>query len=108
MYSESERAIFGPFDRGDGQQVYADPLAVYRDLVLATGGEHNRLLTESGSEDELQRLAAEGQLIPAARQALRLVDFSLETGEGATDQQVLKILFAFTEWMSAKKEQGVI
>ena len=108
MYTDQERLVFGPFGRGDGTEIFADPLAVYRRLVLATEGEHNRLLADTQSTDEQVRLAAEDKLVPAAREALGLVPFNPEDGSGTTDREALTALRAYVEWMNSKKQAGAI
>lgn len=105
MYHESERLVFGPYHRGDGVEIYADPLAVNRAIVKALKGDHNRVLAELSHEVEDVRLEAEGQAVDAARPAFGMHPFDPETGAGVTDKEVLDVLCQFCEYLEQKKSQ---
>jgi hypothetical protein len=105
---EKERLIYGPYPKGDGTEVFGDPIAIYRRLVIGTVGEHNELLKRTRSEDEQERLEAEENLLPVAREALGMLPFDQETGNGATDREVLVVLRHYVGWMNELKKKDAI
>src|SRR5690606_548983 len=103
QFTSEERRVYGPIDRGDGQAVHLDPLAVLRDLNLALDGDlagavraYNGTEADSGPAE---RLLAEGRLAEASRKALGLVPFDPFSGHGVTDAQALADLHDFLAWL---------
>jgi hypothetical protein len=101
MYSESERAVFGPYFNGE-RLVYADPLAVYRALTHELDGEPNKHLENLKAAEEPVQFAAKERVLVAARKALGMVPFDDATGKGSLEQDVMAALTAYTEWMEKK------
>jgi hypothetical protein len=93
-----------------GERVYGDPIAIHRRFTLATGGDPDALLQlvappegqPETSTDILRRLDAEEQLARAARKAFQLPEYDTTTGQGATDDEALSLLWKWLEWMQKK------
>lgn len=83
----------------DGSRSY-DPLSVRRKLLLSSRNQLNQwiALYNDGIE-ELDRLAAEDNLIAVTRMAMELRPATEPAG--VTDQQVLEYLSHLLEWLSA-------
>src|SRR5262247_2191792 len=99
-YPESERLIFGPYDRGDGQPTYGDPLALYRRLSSALDGEPNTWLRKLKSESEQERFDALDRIVPAALEVFGLVPFDPATGQGAQEIDCVNVFKAFNRWLA--------
>jgi len=102
MYIEPKRNIF-PYHNGVAL-VYADPLAIYRRLVLALDGEPNRWIEESRSDVAVLRVNAEQRLDQAVRVAFEMAPFDPLTGGGATAEFCDAALDAYLVYLDAKKE----
>jgi hypothetical protein len=101
--SESNRNIF-EYQSG-GKTVFADPLQVIRALHGAMAGEIHKWLsrTDPKTTDSTLVVQAWNKLIPATRQAFRLMPFNPETGHGTTDADAIGVLKSFLAWRSKKK-----
>lgn len=96
LFSEKERAIYTcPFTNRD-----YDPLAVRRELILATKNAFGRLCDEARSTDPLVQAAAEKALIDAARKAFGLEPLKV------LDATVWETLVAFTKYLSGKEPRA--
>jgi hypothetical protein len=105
MYTDKERRIYGPYHDGR-EPVYADPLAVWRKLTVATRGELAALLARYNENGTSQDLAA-GPLAEAAVAAFGLVPFDKLTGHGACEDDALWLLGDFLAWRAEKKNGAV-
>jgi hypothetical protein len=106
MFSDADRAIFGPFFNGQGM-VYADPLRVYRELSLELDGDPQLWIARSRDDDPRTRLVAEGRLVQASRSAFGLAPFEPDSGQGAQDQDALTALRSYLVWLDQKKSSGL-
>lgn len=104
MFDAAERKIYGPYDRGDGVHVWADPVATRRELVHQLGGDLDQVLADYHSPAEPQAYAATKALAAATVAALGLMPFSPETGCGLTEDEVLAELGRFFDFEEAKKK----
>lgn len=104
MYAEQERLIFGPFDRGDGHQVYADPIRVRRRLTRLLDGDPRRALAACRGPDPGLALEAEERVFAAAIQAFDLVPFDPATGQGLREDGIVAVLNAFLSWEEAQRD----
>lgn len=103
MYSDTERRIFGPYDRaGDGSVNYADPLRIHRRLVHSLEGEPDVTLAATRSEVEAVAFEATEKLLRAVVYAFELVPFDPATGKGVTEQDCLALLNHWCDWQSKK------
>jgi hypothetical protein len=93
--------IFGPFDRGDGQPIYADPTAVLRRLWLGAGGKLHEVMEKARGEDSDESWQAQDTLVAAARPAFGLVPFDPLTGQ-SSDDHALDVLDEFNAWYEKK------
>ena len=113
MFEDRDRLVFRY--QVDDRTVYADPLALRRRLVQATGGEINQLLREAadpppgGAYDpsqELACLAARERLAAAILAAFDLPPFDPATGGGTTEAVALAPLWEFTDWLEKNGSGG--
>jgi hypothetical protein len=106
-----------------GQQIprYADPIAVKRNLHLATGGRLNKLIADANKDarspddptvieedhpDRLTALQARGQLAHAVCLAFELPRFDSTTGEGMVEEECMALLVEYLNWLGQKKTSG--
>jgi hypothetical protein len=138
MYTETDRKVFRYLlTFPDGQTIprYADPIAIRRNLLLATGGKLHKLLEDANkdivqiddslregsaewqaavessrlpedSPERLQALQARGILAQAACMAFQLPPFDSMTGEGVLEEESIAILAEYLIWLEAKKKSG--
>jgi len=99
------RAIFGPIFNGQ-EQVFVDPLKVYRRLVYLTEGKGEELIKAAKSLDLAVSFPAKEKLIEATTQAFELAPFDPQTGLGMQEEDVWAILNAFLDWVAKKKVSG--
>ncbi len=104
MFTEQERQIFGPYDRGDGQEVFADPLRIRRRLRDLLDGDVAKAVARTKGEIPALRLEAMDRLLAAAVLALDLVPFNLATGQGAKEDLIVCNLNAFLDWEEVQKK----
>lgn len=105
MFPESKRQIFGPFFNGE-KEVFADPLRVYRRLQVQLDGDANKYLEQSRSEDFSLAFHAKERIIPAALFALELVPFDPKTGKGTLEEDCIRVLNAYLEFMDEVKKNS--
>lgn len=98
FFSDADRAIY----ECPVTQQKLDPLAVKRHLILSTKNRFNALVRELNADDDLVRIAAEGELARAGRVAFGLVPLDPRTGKGTLDAVVLEAVTAFTKWLTKK------
>lgn len=104
MYEENERLIYGPFDRGDGIHVFADPVRVKRRLTKLLDGQPGKVIRRSRDETAPElALEAEERVIAATARAFDLIPFDPETGGGVRDDQAIALLNDFLSWLDQKK-----
>lgn len=95
------------FQYFDGEKaVWGDPLEIHEALAAHLDGDVNAVLKNAKSEDRSVSLAAFNKLVPAVREAFRLMPFNPETGEGTTWKVCLEVLKAFVAWEEALKKNG--
>jgi hypothetical protein len=102
MFTPEERRIFGPYANAQGQQVYADPVAAYRRLLLYTEGELGTLL-DGYQQGELGQARSADMLAQATIKAFELEPFDKATGKGTLQDDALALLSQFLEWRDQKK-----
>ena len=114
MYSDEEKRVFGSFPDGKGEMVYADPLRVYRHLVHWCDGDLNLVLRNAHYEGERPTpeeeplvFQATEKLIQAALRSFDLVPFDKTTGTGYTDDDLLRLLNGFLDWLDDSKKKDV-
>lgn len=95
--------IFGPYNNGKAD-VYGDPLAIHRRLVHHLGGDPNQFLKDYRSEVEPVAFEATQRLLAATTSAFGLFPFDPMTGEGATEDDTLNVLFDLVDWLESKKK----
>lgn len=100
MFSDAEKGIF-PYNNGQSD-LYADPLAVNRKLLVAFSGDIEAALT-AGYAPEGKTNGATQAVIDGVRDAFGMLPFDPTTGTGATDAMVLRILSNFSDFMIEKK-----
>lgn len=85
-----------------------DPLALYRRLISFSEGNINKLLLmwSDKEQTEINRLAAEEQIVSIARQAFELKPFNEE--DGVVDGIVLNTLLDYLDWLEKKGQREVI
>lgn len=106
MYTDKERQIFGPYDLGDGRQVYGDPFRLNRQLVHLLDGSPGTVLRALKSAEEPVRFEATEKIVDAARQVFGLVPFNPADGSGALDTDALALARRFIEWVDAVKKNS--
>lgn len=104
LYSVDERRIFGPYQKGDGTTIYADPVRVYRRLVAALGGNVAKAIEQANNPVEEVACEATEKVVAAAVFALNLVGFDETTGHGLRDDEVIDTLNRFWAWCAAQKK----
>ncbi len=126
MFSPEERLIF-PYEVR-GQKRFADPLAVWREFLRASGGRFAALCRQArddedattdasiGDDDEeaiearhaadLKREAAREKLYAVLCSTFGLVPFDPETGKGVTEAEVVSLLNEFLEWSEGNGRPG--
>ena len=111
MFTEKERQVY-KFAAPDGSTRFADPLDLYRKLLIAFGGSFQaydqslppREGQELDPDGEVQRAQAEEKVVAAVRGVLQLKPVDPLTGEGATDQQCLDVIDDFMRYLAEKKK----
>jgi hypothetical protein len=104
MFTEAQRAIFGPYPRGDGTSLHGDPIRIRRRLVHALEGDLNRWLAEYRCDIEPLAFAAAERLLAATVEAFDLIPFDPLSGVGASDDEVLGVLASFLAFEESKKK----
>lgn len=104
LYTPEERCIFGPYDKGDGTLVYADPMRVRRRLKAMLDGNPEKVLAQA-TQTDVPQFASEAtdRVLAAAVYALDLVPFDATTGAGATEDMVVGVLNSFLAFEAEKK-----
>src|SRR5215469_8096350 len=119
MFSEGERAIFGPYFNGE-RLVHADPIRVHRRLYSKLDGDPNKYFElirlkkdEQGNplpEDQQipleQRNQAKERVLEAGLYALDMLPFDPVSARGATENDIMAALRAFLEFRASKKGNG--
>ena len=102
MFTDQQRQIFGPYLRGDGTEVMADPLRVRRKLKALLDGDPKKAV-EQARDPTIPVLAdkAMDRVLAAAVEALDLVAFDPATGEGLDEGQVIAVLNEYIAWEEA-------
>lgn len=105
MFTEAEKRVF---KYHDGQaEAFADPLAARRSFVVETQGRFNDLLTAYYGDDELASCEAAVVLVPVVRQVFSMNPFDRDTGKGATEDDVDRVLTEFLDWCDEQKKSTV-
>lgn len=99
------REIFGPVFNGV-DQVFLDPLNVYRRLHYALDGKPNQYLKDRKSEDVQVSFPAQEKLLEAVKFAFGLQPFNPLDGSGTQDGDAFGLLWAFLNWVDKKKSEG--
>lgn len=102
MFTPEERRIYGPYYDGQGNQVFADPVAVYRRLVAETAGNLDALLSQYNQGD-LGVAGVSFRLANATVAAFELQPFDKATGKGTLQDEALALLGNFLDWRDQKK-----
>ncbi len=125
--AESPPGVFPYFD--GAATVYADPLAIHRQLTRALDGNPNRVLVDVaiGKAEEREayldeeswelavaqeeateelRYAATEKLLAAIRQVFQMAPFDRATGQGATEKHCRDALAAFCDYMEEAKKKA--
>lgn len=112
MFADRDRLVFRY--EVNGRAVFADPLALRRRLIQATGGEFNTLLAEAqpatgGESDpagEVGRENARERVLGAVYQAFGLTPVDPETGGGVTEEEAAAVLTAYLAWLEKNWNGG--
>lgn len=109
MFSEQERRIYGPYPTGravsreDGfaepQLLFADPIAAYRELNAALGGQPQKVIEESNHGDPEAKCRANQLLQEAACRVFHLEPFNMETGRGMLQEECKGRITDFLLWL---------
>jgi hypothetical protein len=102
-FTEQDRLIYGPYSNG-AASVHGDPLKIYRRLVHGLEGDPNTVLANIRSPEEAVRFEATEKMIAATVFAFDLAQFDVESGQGATESQVLALVKDFLGWIEQKKK----
>lgn len=102
-FEKEERQIFGPFNDGRGNWIFADPLKIRRILTIELDGDPNKWFRETSQGDEKSRAVAVGRVATAALKAFSMAPFDPKTAQGADEAKCLSILDQFLQWQDAKK-----
>lgn len=81
---------------------YHDPIAVRRKLLTGSAGCINDWLEESRDDDVLKQADALARIVPLAREVFGLPEVDRTTGYGVTEDRVVDVVNAFTEWLEGK------
>ncbi len=104
MYTDQERAVYGPFFSGAGA-VYGDPIRIRRLLTDLLDGDPKKALEGvSGPIPEL-RIEATERVLRAVVVAFGLVPFDPATGQGLREDEVKGRLDDFLDWWSELKKK---
>ncbi len=108
--AENERIFTFQYNNGVAI-VHGDPFAVYRKLAQLLDGDPEGVLNASqpaaGKEEagaSVQRLAAEGRLVDAVREAFGMAPVDPATGAGATEWHCHAALDRYLEYADAQKK----
>lgn len=93
--------IFGPYDRGDGKQVYADPFEIDAALREAMQADYSEVQRQAVS-DEPGALQAKKKLVMGTRKAFGLAPFDPQTGRGYTGARVIEVWNAWADYCVKK------
>ena len=99
MFTPEARRIFGPYLDANGQQLFADPVAVSRLLNAETGGNLNQYIDQYNAGDDRAAML----LADAAISAFGLAPFDRKTGVGTLQDEALNLLVQFLHWRGEKK-----
>lgn len=104
VFPEAERRVFHYFN--GVREVYADPMHIFRRLILAFDGNPNAILERLNADEPFVWASAVEQAIPGIRVAFEMAEFDPTTGAGATSADCLAALHAWQGWLAAKKEKA--
>jgi hypothetical protein len=96
-----ERLIYGPYVNAQGEQVYGDPVRIYRRLWTETEG---NLAAYIEQNNQSESGPAAGVLADATVKAFDLMPFDSRTGQGTLEEEALSILKHFLDWRELKKK----
>ena len=99
MFTPEARRIFGPYLDANGQQLFADPVAVSRLLNAETRGNLNQYIDQYNAGDDRAAML----LADAAISAFGLAPFDRKTGQGTLQDEALGLLVHFLQWKEQKK-----
>ena len=103
MFPPEARRIFGPYLDANGQQLFADPVAVSRLLNAETGGNLNAHIDQyNAGNDQAAMLLANAAVV-----AFGLPPFDRKTGQGTLQDEALNVLVQFLHWREEKKTAPV-
>jgi len=103
MFDERERKVFKYHD-GE-KDVWADPLAMSRKLRALMGGNPEKIVTQYNSDVQMDSDNAAEVFFPAIAEAFQVKRFDRLTGDGFTDEDLLKTWEMFQAWLEAKKKR---
>jgi len=101
MYSDKDRQVF----RLPGTDLRYDPLELRRKFTLQSQGRLHALVDQFNDGTEVEKAAAEGELVAAARAVFGLKP-AAEKG-GSCDAAVLEYLAHYLEWLSKPSEPTI-
>jgi hypothetical protein len=112
-WTDADKQIF-EYVSQDGEKRFADPLAVRRAILQASGGQIDAWWKEitvpetidgrpNPNFQPLAVIANEAKVIFAARKAFDLADFDTKTGAGVTDAYALVLTDHYLNWLGQKK-----
>lgn len=104
LFTESQRRVFRYFN--GVADVYGDPVAIYRQLLGAFGGDLDLIVENSLHPAPEVSAPAIGRLVDAVRSAFSMVPFDPATGEGATEPDCLAALDQWRGWIQEKKSRA--
>ena len=91
------------FHNGSGF-VWADPLAISRELDHRLGGDIAKTIADTQSDLEPLRYAAMTKFLAAVREVFNLVPFNPADGSGCTDEKAIAAYDCWVAWVDSKKK----
>lgn len=111
MYTDEERLIFQYYD--GAKHVYGDPWALYRQILIATGGKPHELdnkvmldLAEATPEQIVESSAAHQKLCLLTRDIFKMKPFNPLDNTGAMDEHCLMAWRSLAAFLYQKKTSG--
>jgi hypothetical protein len=112
MYSDEERGVFKYFN-GE-KEVYADPLTLNRQILIATAGQPSALtqkvfidVAKATPEEILESCQATEKLVAVIRHVFQMKPLNTETGAGAMDSHCLMAWRELATYLSKKNRSSV-
>lgn len=112
MYSDDQRNVFKYFN-GE-KEVFGDPLALYRRLLILTGGKPDELsekvfinLNKATTEQVVAASQAHQQLCGIIREVFSMKPYNPEDDSGAKDEHCLMVWRQMATFLNQKKNPTV-